>query len=149
MRQLRALVRAGLQILLMIVVLPGAMSHAGVQKSPPTIPSKLSAPGLQTKMAPMYPKLDYDLNRIIAAGDPMKEAIRLGYRTRDQRVQVYVLVEDDMVEEITRWLSGHGAAYISSANDIIQAHVTIEALRLLNNLDGPKPETTSPKDWPQ
>jgi len=88
-----------------------------------------------TRVALRYPKLDGGLNKIVGSEDSLKKAKELGYRVREARVQVYVVVEEGMIPEISAWLSNHDSAFISSAGNIVQAQVRVKTLELLNDLD--------------
>jgi hypothetical protein len=64
----------------------------------------------------------------------LAEAERLGYRVREGRVQVYVVCEEGELDGVRAWLEDNGALFVSSAYDIVQAHVAPEVLRLLDTL---------------
>ncbi len=131
----RALAWAGL-----VAVACGAGSPAAAQGSgsPPAAAGSPLAPVslLAAKSAPLYQRLDAGLCRALDARDPLAEAQRLGYRVREGRIQVYVVVEAGELDQVTAWLQDNGAAFVSSAYDIVQAHVRPRELPVLDTLPG-------------
>ena len=55
-------------------------------------------------------RLDLGLSSVLAAGTPLDEAVRRGYRVRDGRVQVAVVVKAGTAEEVATWLEQRDAA---------------------------------------
>jgi len=94
--------------------------------------ARLANPG--TKAPPRFGKLDGALNRVLESSQPLVEAEWLGLHVREGRVQVYVICEGDSVSEVKSWLGRHGAMFVSTAYDIIQAHVPPGLLRTVHEL---------------
>ena len=120
-----------------VMVLMCSAAGAGVagRGSAPVRLSGLLPPGsMPTKVAPRYPKLDAGLNRVIGAEAPLVIAKQSGYRIRDGRIQINAVVEEGRANWVAQWLSDHGGKHITSANDIVQAHVMPDTLVLLGGM---------------
>ncbi len=119
MRTARALLVAAVAVV-GVVVGGRAAAQGGVPGGVGVAPLALPPPSVSSpKAAPLYPRLDGGLNRALAAEGALVEAERLGYRVRDGRVQVYVVVEDGELERVRTWLEDNDAAFASSAYDIV------------------------------
>ncbi len=80
------------------------------------------------KAAPKYPHLDAGLNRIADGDDPLGLAANLGYRVREDRVQVVAVTVKDATNEVTAWLESRNATHVSTAGDLVQAFVPVDLL---------------------
>jgi len=116
---------------------PGLFGPGRQTSSPggagPQLPPGLSPPA---PVALRYPKLDHGLNWVLESATPFATAIDLGYRVQDGRIQVYVVCESGALEGVLEWLQENDAAFLSSAYETVQAHVTPALLPLLDTLPG-------------
>ena len=64
----------------------------------------------------------------------------LGYRVRDRRIQVYVVVEIGALDRVAAWLQEAGAAYLSTAGDIVAAKNQIFKVAVDDAVDRCRPD---------
>jgi hypothetical protein len=85
------------------------------------------------KGEPAFPGLDAGLNRIAFDEDPLILADSLGYRTRDDRVQIVAVTDAEEMDELKTWLKDRDATFVSSAGDLVQAFVPVSLLTELED----------------
>ena len=117
---------------IVLTVLSPLVWAAEAPRSAPVVPRLM--PAEPRAAAPS--KIDTALARAATAADPLAAARKAGFRVRDDRIQVYVIVREGASADVMSWLESQGASWISTYKGTVQAHVTSATLRLL----GQQPE---------
>jgi hypothetical protein len=118
--------RTATPILLLAVI---ALGCAG---SPQQQEALAGAEATATKPPLPYPRLDSDLNAVLASDRPLATASERGFRVTDDRLQVTITAVADRAGEVSVWLEERGALKVASAGDQVQADVDLELLRQLD-----------------
>lgn len=75
--------------------------------------------------------VERDLEAIVRADDPAREATSRGFAVRDDRIQIVALTRTDATDRVVGWLADHGATFIVPDHRAVQAFVPVTAVSQL------------------
>lgn len=109
-----------------------ALSSTVLAAEAPIVLGDLRPQRLADPAATRFAKLDGPLAEALMAPDPIARARKSGFRTRDGRVQVEIVVEAGSIESLAAWLESADATGLTWTDRLLEAWVPEAALALLD-----------------